>query len=195
MAQADPRLLAEVLHLVAFESIYETLEARYGERVATPLLAEILSGALRKMVERGLVPFDTSEGYADIFARCYTLLEPFGFEFEQEVLEDTPGRFRARVTACPHIEYTKRDHHNCAACLGIKLGAFHLVTGRPPAYLVNRVNLDDHLPLEEKVARVDRDFEERHAPHGRAVVGVLQRMATGAPDCTFYIRVPEKEEA
>lgn len=188
---ADPKILADVMHLIAFESIYETVADKYGERIAVPLLAEIMEHALQKMVEREMVPFDISEGYADIFAKCYTLLEPFGFSFDEEILLDTPERFSARVMECPHIEYTKKNQHNCAACLGMKMGAFNIVTNKQPAFLVNTINLDDSLPLTEKRSLVDSEFEEKHAPHGRATIGILQRMSTGAPDCTFYIRVPK----
>jgi len=38
------------------------------------------------------------------------------------------------------------------------------------------------------------EFEDKHAPHGRAAIGILQRMATGASDCTFYIRVPKQSD-
>lgn len=191
---ADPKILADVLHLIAFESIYETVADKYGERIAVPLLAEIMEHALQKMVERGMIPFDISEGYADIFAKCYTLLEPFGFSFEEEILLDTPERFSARVMECPHIEYTQKNQHNCAACLGMKMGAFNIVTGKQPAFLVNTINLDNSLPLAEKRSFVDREFEDKHAPHGRAAIGILQRMSTGAPECTFYIRVPQKAD-
>jgi len=188
----DPKILADVLHLVAFESVYETIADKYGERIAVPLLAEIMERALKKMVTQGKIPFDTNNGYADIFAKCYTLLEPFGFSFEEEILLDTPERFSARITECPHIEYTTKNQHNCAACLGMKMGAFNIVTGKQPAFLVNTINLDDTLPLADKRSLIDREFEDKHAPHGRATIGILQRMSTDAPDCTFYIRIPEK---
>ncbi len=191
---SDPKILAEVLHLIAFESIYETITDTYGERIAVPLLAEIMERTLKEMVTRKMVPFDTSGGYADIFAKCYTLLDPFGFSFEEEILLDTPERFSARITKCPHIEYTKKDQHNCAACLGMKMGAFNIITGKQPAFLVNTINLDDALPLAEKRSFVDREFKEKHAPHGRAAIGILQRISTGALDCTFYIRVPQKAD-
>jgi len=193
MAQApvDPKILAEVIHLIAFETIYETIADKYGERIAVPLLAEIMEHTLQKMVEQNLVPFDITHGYTDIFTKCYTLLEPFGFAFEEEILLDTPEQFSARITKCPHIEYTQKNQHNCAACLGMKMGAFNTVTGKQPAFLVNTINLDDTLPLAEKRAFVDREFEEKHAPHKRATIGILQRMSTGSADCTFYIRVPK----
>ncbi len=189
----DPKILAEVFHLIAFESIYDTVVNKYGERIAVPLLAEIMETTLKKMVERDLVPFDISNGYADVFAKCYTLLKPFGFSFEEEILLDTPERFSARITECPHIEYTQKNQHNCAACLGMKMGAFNIVTGKQPAFLVNTINLDDSLSLTDKRASVDHEFEEKHAPHGRATIGILQRMSTDAPECTFYIRIPEKQ--
>ncbi|NOZ06053.1 MAG: hypothetical protein GXP41_06835 [Chloroflexi bacterium] len=190
MSNKELKALAEVLHIVAFESIYETAASKYGERLATPLLAEIMATAFHKMAERELVPFDISNGYAEVFATCYTLLQSCGFVFEEEVLRDDPTCFSARITECPHITYTRREQHNCAACLGIKMGAFRIVTGKQPAYLVNEINLDDDLPLEEKEARVEEEFVEKHSARGRAVIGVLQRMATGSPDCRFYIRLP-----
>lgn len=196
MAQTptDPKILADVFHLIAFESIYKTVADKYGTRIAVPLLAEITETMLRKMVEQDIVSFDISDGYTDIFAKCYTLLEPFGFSFREEVMLDTPERFSARIMECPHIEYTKKEQYNCAACLGMKMRAFNIVTGKQPAFLMNTINLDDSLPLAEKRLFVDREFEDKHAPNGRAAIGVLQRMSTGAPDCTFYIRLPKQSK-
>lgn len=67
--------------------------------------------------------------FEDVFTFCYKMLELLGFEFKYEVLKETKTEYQQKVTACPHIKFTKKNPIACNACLGMKLAILQTLFG------------------------------------------------------------------
>lgn len=72
----------------------------------------------------------TLKVFKDKVIFCYQLYHNLGFCFEHKVVEETDKKLTLKVTACPHIQFTKKNPVACFSCMGVKLGITKAVLGK-----------------------------------------------------------------
>lgn len=130
----DLKFIGDIFHAVVFDGFPSRLKDLMGEGGAVALLREGVAAGIRRAAERGVIPNETTKG-DDIqskFEFCYSLMNNAGFEFEREVVTNTPDLFTEKVTICPHAEFTRREPIACNSCLGMKIGIFEAAFGKVP---------------------------------------------------------------
>lgn len=124
--------LVELFNEEIFGALPQYLTDLVGEGATSMILRESMRDATIKLLKDNTAlkeRVNDAKTFSEKFNQCYTIYKDLGFPFEYEVVKETDDVLTIKVTACPHIEYTKRNPVACNACAGIKLGILESLFG------------------------------------------------------------------
>ena len=124
--------LVELFNEEMFGALPKYLTDLVGEGAASMILRESMRDATIKLLKNNTAlkeRVDDGKTFSEKFNQCYDIYKDLGFPFEYELVKETDDVLTIKITACPHIEYTKKNPVACSACAGIKLGILESLFG------------------------------------------------------------------
>lgn len=124
--------------------LFSGLPRYIGNLVGAEGTINILKGVAREAMIRAIRESKIIKGliegksFHEVFLTCYKIYAQLGYKFKAEKVEETPEKYIAKVTECPHLKFTKENPIACFSCYGIKQGVLSELLGHVPVINIKK---------------------------------------------------------